>query len=126
MRVMVIDDDNEVRTMLCRVLSDAGYEPMAVESGDVAIARLKVDPAELIITDMFMPGMAGIEAISEIRAFAPEVPIIAISGGWQGSELDFLSVAESMGADKTFRKPIERAQLLAAVDELIGTPEGLA
>jgi CheY-like chemotaxis protein len=119
-RILVIDDDNEVRGMLCRVLQEAGYEPEAAENGDIALALFRVDPAELIITDIFMPGMAGLEAITELRKEAPEVPIIAISGGWRGSDLDFLSVAQSMGATRTFRKPLEREQLIEAVDQLLG------
>ena len=77
-------------------------------------------PADLIVTDMLMPEMDGIETIIAIRKENPDAKIIAISGGGRNSSKDYLVLADHFRANRTFAKPVERKELVAAVRELLG------
>jgi CheY-like chemotaxis protein len=66
-----------------------------------------------------MPEMEGIETISSLRKGNPDVKIIAISGGGRNNPEDYLELAEKLGAEKTFTKPLDRKKLLAAVKDLV-------
>jgi CheY-like chemotaxis protein len=121
--ILLIDDDLDVREMLTKLLQRVGHTVLAAGNGAQAVAVFEKQSPDLIITDMFMPEVEGLEAISELKQRAPGIPIIAISGGWRGSNLDFLNVAESMGAARSFRKPINRDELLEAVEILLSTAE---
>ncbi len=77
-------------------------------------------PADLIITDLMMPGQEGLETIMEIRRLFPATKIIAMSGGGHAGVLDFLPVAAQLGAARTLAKPFTHDQLLATVREVLG------
>jgi CheY-like chemotaxis protein len=117
--ILLIDDDLDVRDMLTKLLQRAGHQVTAAGNGAQAIELFDQSIPDLIITDMFMPEVEGLEAIAELKGRAPGIPIIAISGGWRGSNLDFLNVAESMGAARSFRKPINKEELLESVEQLL-------
>jgi CheY-like chemotaxis protein len=122
-RILIIDDDDQVRTMLRRTLEGQGHEVEEAANGLLGIASFQRDPADLIITDIYMPEKEGLETIIELKASHPEVRIIAISGGSRDMDLDFLPVAQKLGAIKTLAKPIERADLIRAVNELLTEEE---
>jgi two-component system response regulator (stage 0 sporulation protein F) len=118
----VIDDDDQTRRMLLQVLARAGYEVREARDGHEGVQQYYAAPVDLIITDVLMPGPAGIEAISALRHTAAPVKIIAISGGGYLGNLTFLQVAEQAGACRTFQKPFELQELLDAIyQELEGT-----
>jgi CheY-like chemotaxis protein len=119
-RILIIDDDDQVRTMLRRTLEADGHEVDEAGNGTLGIAKYEQNPADLIITDIYMPEKEGLETIIELKGDHPDVRILAISGGSRDMDLDFLPVAAKLGADKTLNKPIERRALLDAVNELIG------
>jgi CheY-like chemotaxis protein len=124
-RILIIDDDDQVRTMLRRTLEADGHEVEEAPNGSVGISKYKGNPADLIITDIYMPEKEGLETIIELKRDYPEVRILAISGGSRDMDLDFLPVATKLGAEKTLNKPIERRALLSAVNELVGDePDG--
>ena len=79
--VLVIDDELDVRDAIKRVLSRAGYTVRIVGSAVDAYAELKTAPADLVITDIIMPKVNGVEAIQTIRQQFPDTRILAISGG---------------------------------------------
>jgi CheY-like chemotaxis protein len=120
--VLLIDDDNDVREMVAQLLKRGGHTVLAANNGAEGLRQFAAQRADIIITDIFMPEMEGLETIAALRQQAEGIPIIAMSGGWQGSNLDFLGVAKAMGAARCFRKPIDRAELLAAIDELTEPP----
>ena len=127
-RILIIDDDDQVRTMLRRTLEADGHEVDEASNGTEGIANYHANPADLIITDIYMPEKEGLETIIELRRDFPDVRILAISGGSRDMDLDFLPVAAKLGAEKTLTKPIERRALLSAVHELLsdgadGSPE---
>ena len=79
-----------------------------------------IEPADVIITDIFMPDFDGIETIRELRRLAPGVKVVVVSGGDSTGTMSMLDDAKKLGADRAFRKPMEPANLLEAVRELLG------
>jgi YesN/AraC family two-component response regulator len=75
-----------------------------------------------VITDIVMPEKEGLETISELRRVSQDVRIIAISGGGHISPERYLRLANSFGADRTFFKPVDLKELVAAVKELLAAP----
>lgn len=91
--ILIIDDDDQIREMLRQMLERAGYEVTDAPNGKVAMKLYREQPADLIITDLIMPGKEGIETIIELRRDFPEVKIIAISGGGRIAPRDYLAMA---------------------------------
>ncbi len=118
-RVLVVDDEEQMRSMLRQVLESAGYEVMEAPDGNVALWIFKEKPADLIITDIIMPEKEGLETIIELKQDFPDVKIIAISGGGHGNKGQYLDMAKKMGADNTLAKPFEKEELLKTVHNLL-------
>lgn len=118
-RILVIDDDDQVRAMIRQMLEKAGYSVMEAQDGEVGMKLHRHNPADLIITDIFMPEKEGLETIRELRRDFPEVKIIAISGGGMTGALSYLSLAKGFGALRTIAKPFDRQELLATVKEIL-------
>ncbi len=118
-RILVIDDDDQVRLSLRMALEDAGYSVEEAADGKVGLRLFHQNPADLVITDLIMPEKEGIETISDLRKGSPEVKIIAISGDCNADPDSYLFTARAMGALQTFKKPINLAELLDAIEELL-------
>ena len=124
MRIIVIDDNHDVLEALVAILQAAGHEVGHATSAARAIEMQSSRPAEVVITDIFMPEVDGLEAIAALRARWPAVKIVAISGG--GDRIrggHYLDTARHAGADAVLSKPFEPQVLL---DLLAGmaTPAG--
>ena len=117
-RILVIDDDNQVRTMLRLTLEYAGYEIVDAPNGQVGIDLYRESPTDLIITDLIMPVKEGVETIQELKKEFPDVKIIAISGGGRLGTEENLPLALKFGAQRVFAKPLDRDDFLQAVQEL--------
>ena len=118
-RILVIDDDDEIRQLICRLLKRVGHEVVEASNGRIGLEMQRENPAELIITDIFMPEKEGTEFIMDMNEEFPGVKVIAISGGGNIADVDFLNLAKDLGALKTFQKPFKQADILAAVEELL-------
>ncbi len=118
-RILVIEDDDQVRTMLCMTLGQAGYDTVEASNGKVGMRVQRETPADLIVTDIIMPDQEGLETIMKLRKECPAVPIIAISGGGRVAARDCLNDARLLGAKKTFQKPVDRGELLGTVRGLL-------
>lgn len=115
--ILIIDDDDQFRKMLRKMLEFEGYKVTEASDGEEGIGRHSVQPADLIITDIIMPGKEGIETILAIKEKDPAIKFIAVSGGgWYGSEVEF-EMARSLGAC-TLKKPFEREEMLNAIQQL--------
>jgi CheY-like chemotaxis protein len=119
-RILVIDDDDHVRTMLRHMLERVGYDVVEARNGEVGVRIFRAHPADLIITDIFMPEKEGLETIRELVRDFPSAKIIAISGGGISGALSYLPLARSFGALCTIAKPFDRRELLEAVRKLLG------
>src|ERR1017187_4026445 len=95
-RILVIDDDPDLRTFLEVILTSAGHEVTLAADGREGVERHNSSPAELVITDIYMPKQGGLETIRELRMRFPEVRIIAMSG--RALAVTMLSIAQDFGA----------------------------
>ena len=116
-RVLIVDDDDAIRGVLPRILERAGHDVEACADGVAALEKCRSWSPELIITDVYMPEMDGIEFLLKVREDQPDVPIIVISGGGQFFTAGHaLEDAIQLGAISTLAKPFEMDEVLAAVD----------
>lgn len=118
-RILVIDDDSQVRTMLRLTLEYAGHEIVDAPNGQVGIDLYRDNPTDLIITDLIMPEKEGVETIQALKKEFPDARIIAISGGGRLGPEEYLPLAQKFGAQRVFRKPINRDDLLEAIQEIM-------
>lgn len=121
--VLLIDDDELVRETLSLALTEGGYEVVMADDGESALSKFMDDGIDIVITDIIMPKKEGIETILQLRQKAPDLPIIAITGGGRSGRLDFLDVARKLGAAETLSKPFEPSELLAAVGRCVNSQQ---
>jgi len=119
-RILVIDDDPDVRGSLSKILTRAGYEVAVAADGAAGIKLQHNEPADVIITDIFMPGVDGLQTIRQLKKEGSGVRIIAVSGGDRTGTVDLKEHARLMGAFKVLAKPFEMHDVLAAVKEALG------
>ena len=118
--ILVVDDHKDIRAFMQAALEGAGYEVRTAEEGAQALKLLGERPAELIVTDIFMPGQEGFETISRCRAEFPQIPIIVMSAGTlPGLKHDFLASAGLLGVAATLRKPFTADELLDMVSRVL-------
>jgi|SRR5580704_2322027 CheY-like chemotaxis protein len=127
-QILVIDDDHAVRGAMQLVLQAEGFDVVVASDGRNGIVTAQENAPDLVIVDLFMPGMTGIDTIRAIRERIPRVPIIAISGALVSTDV---SPADSRsqaltGADITLHKPFRPNELLKAVRHSIGDSAALA
>lgn len=120
-RILVIDDEESVRFVVKEMLEFEGYEVTTAPNGKVGLQLFRKKPTDLILTDIFMPEMEGLETIRELHRDFPQLKIIAMSGGGESGMLSFLSFAKRFGALRTLRKPFSREELLEVVKELLAS-----
>lgn len=110
--VLVVDDNPDLGMTLKMALELEGYRAVLATTGTQALALQRQTPANVVITDIFMPDSDGFELIATVRREFPETRIIVMSGGGQKLKRDYLSSAELMGVDATLQKPFEIDELL--------------
>lgn len=120
-RILLIDDDEAVRDVLRQTLTHFGHTVIEAANGKEGLASFQSVGADLMITDIVMPEMEGLELLMELRKRKPPIKIIAISGGGRGNAADYLRTAKVMGAAKVLAKPFTNEALLAAIDELLSS-----
>jgi CheY-like chemotaxis protein len=112
---VVIDDDAQVRCLVAMMLARAGYEVAQAKNGEEGIELCSSLAPEVVVTDIFMPRRDGIDVLREVKTHAKQPRVVAISGGSPRLQVDFLNVADKMGADAVVHKPFTPSQLLQAV-----------
>ncbi|BBK30864.1 response regulator receiver domain-containing protein [Stella humosa] len=125
-RILVIDDDELVAKTIVALLESAAHEVEVAINGREALKAFRAGAFDLIVTDIFMPEVEGLETIREIRRIDRKVPIIAMSGGPRATimsgamgTMDHLEVAQLLGATRSVGKPITRSKLLPVVNECL-------
>jgi CheY-like chemotaxis protein len=121
-RIMVVDDNANVRTAARMLLEANGFQVVEAESGGTALARLGSEDVQVVLTDIFMPGTDGIELIHALHRDSPDLPVVAMSGGGFGDGKDVLAVARLLGAAEIVQKPFTQRKLIGAIRRAIGTP----
>jgi len=124
-RILVIDDDDVVREATASFLESEAFEVVAVADGPSGIEAVRKGRFDLIVVDVFMPGMDGLETLAAIRQLDPVVPVIAVSGfmlgNWRLEMPNFDTMAAEVGAFWTLYKPFRPAVLLQTIQEALGT-----
>jgi CheY-like chemotaxis protein len=116
--ILFVDDDESITGLASRILTEAGYDVVVASSGTEALEILKLLSPDIVITDLVMPYMEGLELIQMLVKSKPGLKLIAISGQFGGL---FLKVAESFGAKSTLEKPFSRDELLEVVARVAAT-----
>lgn len=122
-KVLVIDDDTILREVLVLMLQSEGITVDSAENGKIGLELLQQATFDLVITDIIMPDMEGIETIVKIKKLKPTLPIIAVSGGGKMSPDVYLEMAQNFGARYTFVKPVRKEELLFAVRNCVKSIE---
>ena len=118
-RIIVIDDEEEIRSLFKEILELSGHEVVECSNGREGLDHCRKSPADLIVTDLFMPEKDGLETIREFKKEFPETKIIAISGGSAAMKYDYLPGAKRFGAHRTYPKPVDLQELSEGVQELL-------
>lgn len=118
-RILIIDDDTSVRDVLRQMLEREGYEVDEACNGDDGVRIFNEHRQDLVITDILMPGMGGVQTIMELRLLSPDVKIIAISGGDQIAPEYYLKMIKNFDTLYEMKKPIMREPLLQAVRSIL-------
>jgi CheY-like chemotaxis protein len=116
-RILIIDDELLVRMTLRGMLESAGHEVLEATNGREGIEQCKLNPPNLIITDLIMSEMDGFTTMLKLREHDPKMKIIAISGGMRMDGRNFLSYAKRIGASQILTKPFNRDRLLEVVEQ---------
>ena len=117
-RILIIDDDESIRRAIRRLLLVAGFLVQVAVNGAEGMRQFLGGQFELVIVDIWMPEMDGLETLMEIRRNTPEAKVIVMSGGGGGMEpTSQLKRAKELGAVATLTKPFPLCDLLQAVQE---------
>jgi CheY-like chemotaxis protein len=114
-RILIIDDDAQVRTVLGSVLTKSGHQVTTAANGAIGLRLWREHGADLVLTDIQMPETDGIEVILQLRTYAPHLPVIAMSGGDRSGDLDLLGDARLLGAVALLKKPFSADTLLQTI-----------
>lgn len=121
--ILLVDDHEPICQTLKKLLQLMGHEAVIALNGREALALQRQTPADVLLTDIFMPEMDGYELIQQFRRDFPQVKVIAMSGGIQRAPHGpFLEVAEKIGAQWLLRKPFSPEELGAVIDKAISAP----
>ena len=119
-KILVIDDEESVRSVLSRILSQVNHQVTVAENGNEGIRLFREKEFDIVLTDLGMPGMSGWEVCRAIKKMSPRTPVGMITG-W-GMEVDQEKIRE-YELDFLISKPFDFSQILRVVDETIQTKE---
>lgn len=129
-RVIIIDDEEDIRIVLKEIFVRAGFDVEVASDGAEGMNLIRETGADLVITDIIMPGVDGVQTAYDIRMEFPNTKIIVMSGGGNAGPIDYepsaisttsyLASAEAVGADMTMTKPFDREELVKAAKDLTG------
>lgn len=121
--ILLVEDEELLRTGVQEMLEIQGYAVITAQNGQMALACLSDHKVDLIITDLVMPKMDGIDFVEQLRKISPDVPVIVVSGStrniMQRYGIDNIQVP---GANASLPKPFKGVDLLAEIERLL-TPE---
>jgi CheY-like chemotaxis protein len=122
-RILIADDDEAVRTLLSYMLLDDGHTVQTAADGLEAVRACRDQPFDLLLCDIFMPGMDGLEAIRGFRKDYPQLRVVAMSGGSPNNDGALLRVARLMGAAAILEKPFVWADIKRAIEKALEPAE---
>ena len=127
--ILLIDDEPDVRDSVAKVLGREGYEVVSAENAKHGLELLGTRTFDILITDIIMPDIDGVQAIQQVRESNPDIKIVAISGGGNFGPKSYepqaitttayLQAATEAGADRVLTKPFQRADIVDTVRQLV-------
>jgi CheY-like chemotaxis protein len=118
-RILIVDDNPVICDVVGDMLGKKGYQTLIVGDMEAALSELEINSFDVVVADIFLPGIGGIEGIKRLREKWPETKIIAISGGLLGmNQEDALNAARKVGADQVLKKPFIETDLYTALEGL--------
>lgn len=121
--ILVVDDDSALRRLVTTVLERRKFSVAEAADGGQALDVLRTTAFDLVITDIVMPQIEGLELVRYVRARHPSAKVMAVSGG--GSHLvSYTQLAKELGADAVLAKPFTPAELVAVVERLLSGGTG--
>lgn len=118
-RILIVDDNADFGMVLQAHLRAAGHRPVVVDDARAGLGMIESGDIDLLITDILMPEVDGIELVRNVKRRWPGLPVIAMSGGGQIAAQDLLEMIGQLGADDVLQKPVRRELLLATVNRLL-------
>ena len=118
-RILIVDDSGMARRNTRRILETAGYEVREAEDGMTALEQYFIEKPSVVVLDLVMKGMYGLEVLAKLKEMDPKACVIVVSADVQTSSKDLVAGA---GATAFLNKPVQADQLLAAVAAAIGGP----
>lgn len=115
--ILVIEDNDTERAMIRKMLEAEGYQVREAADGEQGLAQFRAERPALVLCDLMMPVKDGYETIRDLRALAPEIPIVAISGYLFG--IDHAALRENLGVAALIEKPFRQAHLLEVVNTVM-------
>jgi two-component system OmpR family response regulator len=116
MRVLLIEDDEDNRELMAEVLEGAGYQVLTAASGTAGLRTLAEHSVDVVVTDVGMPGMGGLEVARAAKEIAPGVPVVVVTGY---TEREDISNARGREVDAVLVKPVDPDALVAAVAQMV-------
>lgn len=120
MRILVVDDEQAVLELTVEILRRGGYAPQGVPTARHALALLDEEQFDLVVSDVRMPEMTGIEFLQELRLRRPDLPVVLMTGG--STEPERTTKAVELGASGLLYKPFSHAELREAVASALIKP----
>ncbi len=119
-RILLVDDNTMMRTVMRAALERAGHAVTQAADGERALLALAAGPFDLIVTDINMPGMGGVDLVNAVRGSSPDTKILVISGFLDGSDLKDMTSAKTQGVQGSLEKPFTADKLVNKVAEILG------
>ncbi|GIQ69817.1 response regulator [Xylanibacillus composti] len=119
-KVLIVDDQNGIRVLLVEVFSSEGYETFQASNGKLALEIVKKEKPDLVLLDMKIPGMDGLEILKHIKSIDSDAKVIMMTAY---GELDMINEATALGALMHFTKPFDIDELRMAVNEQLAEPQ---
>jgi len=114
--ILIVDDEQSIRDSLTGILLDEGFTPLTAATGEEALARLRDEKPDLILLDIWMPGMDGLETLTRIRDFHPEQLVLMMSGH---GNIETAVRATKLGAHDFIEKPLSLEKLLLSIQNAL-------
>ena len=118
--ILLVDDEEDVRTLLCDILQRRGFAIESVSSAAACLRQLRIHDVSIVVTDIEMPGMSGIELCERLRDRHPDVIVVVVSGRTDEATM---TAARASGAFRIMRKPVESKAIDRVLREAINTLE---
>ncbi len=115
-RVLLVEDDEDNRELMAEVLESAGYQVVTAGTGAEGLRILAESSVDVVITDVGMPGMGGLEVARAAKEIAPRVPVIVVTGY---AEREDIASARGREVDAVLVKPVDPDSLTAAVADMV-------